>query len=61
MIGSIHGTALLATLCAGAVVWPVAARAETVEYEAAPGCPDRGAFLAAASRKVPGQELAKMV
>jgi hypothetical protein len=59
MIGPIQGRALLvATLCT--VVWPAAARAaETIEYEAAAGCPDRGAFLAAAARKAPGKQPAK--
>jgi hypothetical protein len=58
MAWPIHRKALLAgALCAGAVVWPSAARAiETVEYEAAPGCPDRGAFLDATARKVPGKK-----
>lgn len=59
MAGRVHRKALLgAALCAGAVVWPGAARAieETIEYQAAPGCPDRGAFLDAALRKVPGKK-----
>jgi len=59
MAGPVLRKALLAgSLCIGALVWPGAARAieETIEYQAAPGCPDRGAFLQAALRKVPGKK-----